>query len=75
MNNQNSKRNILISVAAITVCIVLLFALGIGKLTGVNVQTEQKPEKSFAVINVMFRIYDYDSNLSAIVIIIGFYSK
>ena len=51
--NNNTKKNILISVAAISVTVVLLFALGIGKFTGVNVQTEQKPEKSFAVINVI----------------------
>ena len=51
--NNNTKKNILISVAAISVTVVLLFALGIGKFTGVNVRTEQKPEKSFAVINVI----------------------
>jgi len=53
MNNQNRKKNILISVAAITVSVVLLFALGIGKFVDTGASTASKPDKSFAVINII----------------------
>ncbi|MBR2028530.1 MAG: signal peptide peptidase SppA [Oscillospiraceae bacterium] len=53
MNSRNIKRNILISAASITVCIVLLFAIGIAKFNDTDVKTAEKPEKSFAVINVI----------------------
>ena len=66
MNNHNTKKNILISAAAITVCVVLLFALGIAKFDGINVNTEQKPEKSFAVINVIGTIQSGNEGVARI---------
>lgn len=53
MNNQKHKKNILIAVAAVSVVLVLVFALAVGKISGVSVETTQKPDKSFAVINII----------------------
>ena len=77
MNNQKSKKNILVIVAAVVVVFVLVFAMLVGRLGGANAQTAYKPEKSFAVINVMGTIqagnegtarigYDHNATLAYI---------
>ena len=66
MNNHNTKKNILISAAAITVCIVLLFALGIAKFSDSGAKTAQKPEKSFAVINIIGTIQSGNEGVARI---------
>lgn len=77
MKNQRTKKTLLIIVAVICVMAVLLTAMGMGKLSGVIVTAEHKPEKSFAVINVIGTIqagnegtarigYDHNATLSYI---------
>ena len=53
MNNQKSKKNILIALAAAVMVLVLAFSMFVGKLGGVKVETSHKPDKSFAVINII----------------------
>lgn len=53
MNNQKSKKNILIALAAGVMVLVLAFSMFVGRLGGVKVETSHKPDKSFAVINVI----------------------
>ena len=77
MKNQRTKKTLLIIVAVICVMAVLLTAMGMGKLSGLTVTAEHKPEKSFAVINVIGTIqsgnegtarigYDHNATLSYI---------
>ena len=66
MNNHNTKKNILISAAAIIVCVVLFFALGIAKVNGIDAETVSKPEKSFAVINVIGTIQSGNEGVARI---------
>ena len=53
MNNQKSKKNILIALAAGVMVLVLAFSMIVGRLGGVKVETSHKPDKSFAVINII----------------------
>ena len=53
MNNQKSKKNILIALAAGVMVLVLAFSMFVGRLGGVKVETSHKPDKSFAVINII----------------------
>ena len=53
MNTQKSKKNILIALAAAVMVLVLAFSMFVGKLGGVKVETSHKPDKSFAVINII----------------------
>lgn len=53
MNNQKSKKNILIALAAAVMVLVLTFSMFVGRLGGVKVETSHKPDKSFAVINII----------------------
>lgn len=77
MRNQRTKKTLLIIVAVVCVMAVLISAMGMGKLSGITVTAQQKPEKSFAVINVIGTIqagnegtarigYDHNATLNYI---------
>ncbi|MBQ6896272.1 MAG: signal peptide peptidase SppA [Oscillospiraceae bacterium] len=53
MKNQKTKKTLLVIAAAVCILAVLFFAIGMGRLSGTVITVEQKPEKSFAVINII----------------------
>lgn len=53
MKNQKTKKMLLVIAAAVCILAVLFFAIGMGRLSGTVITVEQKPEKSFAVINII----------------------